>query len=242
MDVTLDSIRDIRLFQPKLGYRFSVDSLLLCDFVNLRKVQSIADLGSGSGIVGILLAKKYPDANITLFELQENLVRLSEKNIAQNDLVKRVKVFQSDIRVLPSLPEVPRDFDLVIANPPFRRLKSGRLNIGEEKAIARHEVKLKLYELIETVSHILKAKGRFFIIYHPLRLSELLDNLRNKELEPKRLRFIHSHTSSEAKMFLLEAVKKGNPGLKINKPLVIYEKNGDYTDELKAIYNPVSEI
>lgn len=238
MDVTLDSIRDIRLYQQRIGYRFSVDSLLLYDFVNLKKVSSIADLGAGTGIVGILLAKKYPDANITLFELQDSLIRLAEENVVQNCLEDRVKVIRCDLRTLHALPITPRDYDLVVSNPPFRRLKSGLINMEEEKAIARHEVKLRLHELIDAASYLLRAKGRFCIIYHPYRLSELIETLKKRDLEPKRLRFVHSNISSEAKMILLEAAKGGKRGLKVDKPLYIYKENGSYTEEMKELHNP----
>lgn len=242
MDATLDSIRDIRLYQPRIGYRFSVDSLLLYDFVNLKRVNSAADLGAGSGIVGILLAKKYPDANITLFELQDSLVRLAEENVVQNCLEDRIKVIRCDLRTLPALSFEPHDYDLVVSNPPFRRLKSGLLNVEEEKAIARHEVKLSLHELIDAASYLLRVKGRFCIIYHPYRLLELMYILKKRDLEPKRLRFVHSNITSEAKMILLEAVKKGKGGINVDRPLYIYKQDGSYTEELKGIYNPESKM
>ena len=237
MDVTLDSIRDIKLYQSKLGYRFSVDSILLYSFVTLKKVKTIADLGAGIGIVGVLLAKKYPEARVMLFEIQESLAKLAEENVILNCLEDRVKVITCDIRNLPSQPLMPSDFDLVVSNPPFRSLKSGRLNIEEERAIARHEIKLRLKELVETVSYLLRIKGRFCFIYHPWRLSALIETLRRADLEPKRLRFVHSHISSEAKMILLEAVKNGKAGLKVDRPLFLYEENGSYTKELQEIYN-----
>jgi tRNA1Val (adenine37-N6)-methyltransferase len=240
MEITLDSIRDIKLYQSRKGYRFSVDSLLLYDFVNLRKVSSIADLGAGSGIVGILLARKYPDANITLFELQESLIRLAEKNVLLNKLEDRVRVVKADVTKL-TIPnsslQAPNFYDLAVSNPPFRRLKSGLMNIEEERAIARHEIKLRLHELIDAASYLLKEKGRFCMIYHPCRLSELMDTLKKRDLEPKRLRFVHSTISSEAKIILTEAVKGGKGGLKVDKLLFIYKENGSYTDELKEIYN-----
>lgn len=237
MDITLDSIRDIRLYQPKRGYRFSVDALLLYDFVNLKIVERIADLGAGSGIIGILLAKRYHNASVTLFEIQDTLVRLSEKNIALNNLEDRVKAVKCDVRTLHDLPLMSHNYDLVVSNPPFRRFKSGRISAEEEKAIARHEIKLRLPELINAASYLLRAKGRFCIIYHPYRLSELVEILKKKSLEPKRLRFVHSNASSEAKMILIEAVKGGKEGIKVEKPLYIYKENGSYTDEMAQIYN-----
>jgi len=235
MDVTLDSICDIQLYQSKTGYRFSLDSLLLCNFVDLQRVSRIADLGAGSGIVGILLAKKYPGAKVTLFEIQDGLVRLAEKNVAMNHLQDRVQVIQCDLRKIAELSAVP-SYDLVVSNPPFRRVKSGRINREEERAVARHEIKLTLHELVAAAASSLAAKGRFCMIYHPCRLSELIDTLRNSDIEPKRLRFVHSNMSAEAKMVLLEAVKSGRTGLKVEKPLYIYHEDGSYTKELEEIY------
>lgn len=241
MDVTLDSISNIKLFQSKKGYRFSVDALLLSDFVNLKKVRKIGDLGAGSGIVGILLAKKYPDARVTLFEIQDSLAALAEKNVSLNNLRDRVTVMKADIkglRLFDSSFVVPHSFDLLVSNPPFRRLKSGRISEGEEKAIARHEIKLGLHDLIDATSCLLKAKGRLCIVYHPSRLMELLDILAKKKLEVKRLRFVHSNISSEAKMILLEAAQGGRSGVKVDKPLYIYRDDGSYTDEVMEICNP----
>lgn len=236
MDVTLDSIRGIQLYQSKIGYRFSVDSLLLYKFVNLKKVENIADLGAGSGIVGILLAKKYPDAHIALFEIQENLIKLAEKNVVLNRLEDRVKVIRCDLREIATLSFETSSYDLVVSNPPFRKYRSGLINIEEEKAIARHEIKLSLHELINVSSSLLRAKGRLCLIYHPCRLSELIDSLREKDIEPKRLQFVHSNMSSESKMVLLEAVKGGRTGLKVERPLYIYKEDGNYTEEMMEIY------
>lgn len=237
MDVTLDSIRDIRLYQPKNGYRFSVDSLLLYDFVNLRKAGSIADLGAGSGIIGILLAGKYPYACIDLFEIQDSLIRLAEKNVVLNNVADRVHVIKCDLRDLRAAPAVFPRYDLVVSNPPFRRLRSGRLNSEEEKAIARHEITLRLHECINAASSLLRNRGRLCMIYHPCRLSELLDVMRRKGIEAKRMRFVHSTPSSEAKMVLLEAVQGGRVGLKVEEPLYIYREDGRYTEEMERMYH-----
>jgi len=229
MEVTLDSIRDIQLYQSKTGYRFSVDALLLFDFVHLKIVRKIADLGAGSGIVGILLAKKYHHATAVLYEIQPGLASLAGQNILINNMQNRMKVVQTDITDL-STPDTfsptPDRYDLVVTNPPFRRGESGRINIDEERAIARHELKISLRGLIDAASHLLKPKGRFCIIYHPVRFAELMDILRRKDIEPKRVRFVHSNRNSEAKMVLLEAVRGGRMGLKIEKPLFIYDDEG----------------
>jgi tRNA1Val (adenine37-N6)-methyltransferase len=239
--LTLDSIRDIQVYQNKNGYRFSVDALLLFSFINLPRVKKIADLGSGSGIIGILLAKKYPNAEVTLIELQKSLARLAEKNASLNKLEKRIRVVKADIKTIPKKNFQRKifsgNYDLVISNPPFRKVKTGRLSIGDEKAIARHEIKLSLKNMVKAGSTLLKHHGRLCIIHLPERLTEIIDAMKENNLETKRLRFIHSTISSEAKMVLIEAVKGGRAGLKTERPFFIYNEDGSYTDEIREIYN-----
>ncbi len=249
MELTLDTIRDIKLYQNKKGYRFSVDALLLYSFATLRRAYRIADLGAGSGIVGILLAKKYHDSEVALIEIQDSLARLAEKNITLNKVEKRVKVIRTDMKkfklgdfhsenktILNSSLLTPNSFDLVVSNPPFRRQKTGLISPTNEKAIARHEIELKLTDLIQASCSLLRSKGRLCMIYHPSRLVELIDALRGKHMEPKRLRFVHSTLTTEAKMVLVEAIKDGKAEMKIEKPFCIYKEDGTYTDEIKALY------
>lgn len=235
METTLDGIRDIKVYQNREGYRFSVDALLLSAFADMRYARNIADLGTGSGIIGLLLAQKYPKARITLVELQESLYSLAVKNIAINHLEDRVTAVLSDIRHLKDS-FGPATCDLVVSNPPFRKPATGRLSDGQERAIARHELALKFGDLAESASHLLKAKGRFFMIYHPERLLEAVDALRLFRLEPKRVRFVHNDAGAESKIVLIEAVKEARPGIKIEKPLFIYNPDCSYTAEVSAMY------
>ncbi|HUO77938.1 MAG TPA: tRNA1(Val) (adenine(37)-N6)-methyltransferase [Thermodesulfovibrionales bacterium] len=237
-EITLDSIGDIRLYQSRTGYRFSVDALLLYSFVNVPKAKKIADLGAGSGVVGLLLAKKYPDAKVSLFELQERLSTLAKKNIALNSLEGRAKVINADIREMkPCSTASGMDcFDIAVSNPPFRKPKTGLISPEEERAIARHEIRLKLPELIRAVHHLLCSKGRFFLIHHPERLTELAGSLKERGMEVKRLRFVHSHMWSVAKMVLVEAVKSGKGGVKVERPLYIYNEHGGHSEEMIRIY------
>lgn len=235
METTLDGIRDIKVYQNKEGYRFSVDAVLLYTFADMRYARNITDLGTGSGIIGLLLARKYPKANITLVELQQSLYRLAVKNIAINNLDERVTALLSDIRHLKGHCE-PVTQDLVVSNPPFRKPTTGKLSIGQERAIARHELALKIGELADAASYLLKAKGRFFMIYHPERLLEAVDALRLCRLEPKRVRFVHNDAGAESKIVLIEAVKEARPGIKIENPLLIYNTDGSYTTEVSAMY------
>ncbi len=235
MEITIDGIRDIRVYQYKYGYRFSVDALLLYSFVNLKHAKEIVDLGAGSGIIGLLLAKKFVKSNVFLIELQESLFRLAKKNIKINGMQDRVSPILADIKEIKKK-LYPMSYDIVVSNPPFRKPKSGRICIADERAVARHEIKLRLAELIESASYLLRARGRFYLIFHPERILEVVDNLRLKRLEPKRIRFVHNDIDTESKIVLIEAVKEGRAGIKIEKPLYIYNEDGQYTFEVKEIY------
>jgi tRNA1Val (adenine37-N6)-methyltransferase len=217
--------------------------VLLSSFVTIPRIKKIADLGAGSGIIGFLLASKYPLAQVTLIELQESLVKLAEKNAALNGLDKRVKVVHADVQGLFSKKasgkigsNILHSYDLVVANPPFRKKKTGLISPSDERALARHEIHLPIAALMKSALSLLVHHGRLCIIHLPERLAEVMDAMRQHYLQPKRLRFVHSNETSEAKMVLIEAVKEGKTGLKVERPLYLYRGDGIYTDEVRSIY------
>lgn len=180
-----------------------------------------------------MLAKKYPRAEVTLIEFQKGLIELAGRNIVVNELQDRVKAHHLDIRRFPA---GLGQFDIAVSNPPFRKPHSGLLNEDAERSVARHEIEITLKELLIGASSILRARGRFCLIYHPLRLAELIGGLEAVNLEAKRLRFVHGSSEAEAKMVLVEAVKGGKGGIKVERPLFIYGEDGAYTDEMRRIY------
>jgi tRNA1Val (adenine37-N6)-methyltransferase len=250
--LTLDGLKEIKVYQHKDGYRFSIDALLLYSFINIKRVQNIADLGAGSGIIGLLLAKKYPSASVLLIELQKSLAALAKKSIALNKLQDRVNILNADLKHLcKELSEsyvrhsqtgiyesqiTPESFDLVVSNPPFRKPGSGKLSDGDERAIARHELMLPLHQLIKAVSILLKHHGRFCMIHLPERIADIIREMSLHCLEPKRIRFVHSYSDSPAKMVLIEAVKGGRASLKVESPLIVYNRDGSRTDEIMEMY------
>lgn len=242
-DETLDTIRDIRLFQSKRGYRFSVDALLLEDFIfqnwwrDSSRIYKGIELGAGSGVISILLAKRNKNTEIVAVELQASLSELAKRNIELNNLSGRVNLINTDITDLRKT-ILPNSFDYAFSNPPFRRPKTGLLSIDRERAIARHEIEITLSDIVDTASYLLKNRGRFYIIYHPFRLSELVCILKENGLEPKRMRFVHSRIGEEAKMVMIEASKAGGTWLKVAPPLYIYKDSKEYSEEMERIYNP----
>ncbi len=234
-DETLDGIRDIRLFQSKKGYRFSVDALLLEDFIPSARFRKGVELGTGSGIISILLSKRLKETKITAVEIQSSLAERALRNVRLNNLDDRVEILNIDLKELKGI-FPPNRFDLAFSNPPFRKVKTGLLSIDNERKIARHEIKIRLHDLIDVASYLLKDTGRFYLIYHPFRLMELIALLKERRLEPKRIRFVHSRQGEEAKMVLIEASKGAGIWLKVEPPLYIYKRANEYTDEMKWIY------
>lgn len=229
--VTIDSIGNLKIYQPMEGYRFSVDAIILAHFVNLKRLNKAVDIGAGTGIIGMLLAKKYPDSEITMIEIQQELVEMAKNNILLNKLERRIKVYCMDAKTFEE-----KGFDLLVTNPPFRRPGTGKISPKEEKAIARHELSLSVKDIAKISQNILRHRGRLCMIHLPERLIDIIRIMSRHDLEVKRLRFVHSKISTEAKMVLIEAVKGGRISLKVEPPLFIYEKNRGYTEEMKKLY------
>jgi len=251
-DTTLDEIGGLKILQPARGYRFSIDALLLANFVDLqnperpghvvmRPVRSfgrIADLGAGSGVIGIALAARFLNARVTLVEVQEGLFGLSVQNIALNGFTGRVDALPADIREIRAggAGLSSGDFDLVVSNPPFRRPGTGKTSPCGEKLIARHEVCLTLPELFEAAAFLLKRRGRFCFIHHVQRFVEVVGELKAAGLEPKRARFVHGRADTEARMFLMEAAAGGRSQFTMERPFFIHDPAGEYTEEARGLF------
>ena len=235
MGFTQDSIKEITLFQPKRGYRFSVEALLLEDFVSAKRLYRGVELGTGSGIISILLTKRLEHAHVIAVEIQKSLAQCAKRNVEHNKLDERIEVLNEDIRNLKKVLPAHK-FDFVFSNPPFRKVKTGLISADNERAVARHEINITLKDIVHTASYLLKNTGKFYLIYHPFRLTELVATLQRAQLEPKRMKFVHSKMGEEAKMVLIEAVKGSGMWLKIEPPFFIYDKRGQYSVEMKKIY------
>lgn len=233
-DETLDSWGKgaVRIIQKKTGYRFSVDSLILSEFVQIRERSRILDLGTGSGILAILLARSYPLSRIVALELSSEFIDLAGRNILLNQLQDRISLIQGDLCQLPDFIKEGR-FDAVISNPPYRPLQTGRINPNPQKAIARHEIRVNLINLLKAVAHGLKIGGKWFVIYPAWRLVSLLTLSRQQRLEPKKIRLVHSLPDKEAEWVLMEAVHQGREELKILPALTVYQEAGVYSSQIQ---------
>ncbi len=221
-DETLDTFfkGTLRILQKKKGYRFSVDAILLSQFIRLRKGEKAADLGTGCGILPILLSRTSGTHSLVGIEIQRGLASLAKKNVELNGLGDRITVLQEDVKKLRDL--FPQgSFHVVFSNPPYRKYLTGRINPSLEKAIARHEIKTTLPDLLQTAAHLLPTKGRCYLIYPASRTIDLLTSLRRHRLEPKRLRFVHPGKEEDAKFVLVESVKDGGAELKVERPTIL---------------------
>ena len=240
---TLDEILDgnLRVFQKKKGYRFSLDSILLAYSVSLKPRTSVIDLGCGSGIILLILAQHFPHVNCTGLEIQENLATLAQKNTQLNGLDSRIKILVGDACKIKDIVSA-HSFDTVIFNPPYRKLKSGRINPELEKAIARHEIKGSLKIFLQAAQYLLKPGGRVFTIYPAKRLVELICLFRQSGIEPKKMKLVYSDNISEAEFALVEGKSGGREELKIAPPLFIYDQNKKYTQEMAGIFIELSRF
>lgn len=224
--ITPDTLRGGRLYcgQYRQGYRFSIDAILLAHFSQARPQTMLLDLGAGSGVIGLLASFLCPTATVTCYELQDSLVGLINYNIRKNRLGGRVKVGQGDVRTRAGL--VAETMDLVLCNPPYGKLKTGRLNPDSEQAIARHELQGEVGDFVKAAAFAVKNRGRVALVYPVRRLPHLFACLASARLAAKRLRLVHSYPGAGAKLALLEAVKNGGEELQVLSPLFIYEEQG----------------
>lgn len=226
--------------QFKSGYRFSIDAVILSYYASsalLELDDTVLDLGTGCGIIPMLMAYRSSATRFMGIEIQEALARIAGENIQENEMSHRIQIKCEDIKKLKAH-HLNGPFKMIVSNPPYRKAASGRINPDEQRAIARHEIKLTLKEMVQSASRLLETSGKLMLIYPAERLASLIVTLREFKLEPKMLRFIHSKPSTNAKLILMEAVKVGRPGIKISAPLYIYEENGDYTPSIEKMFIP----
>lgn len=233
---TLDLLQghDLRVIQPREGYRFSLDPVILCDFARPADGR-IVDLGCGCGIIPLLVARLAPESRIVGVELQGEMADLARRNAALNGLSDRIDILGSDILHLGE--RLPANgFDLVLANPPYRRRGEGRTSPRAGRDLARHESSATLGDFLLASKRLVRTGGRICFIHHPERLAELLDLALDARLAPRRLRMVHGDATAAARMFMVELMKGSRGALEVMPPLLVYERSGGYTEEMLRIY------
>ncbi len=226
----------VNIVQPKKGFRFTLDSLLLADFCRIKPRDRVLEPGAGTGVISLLLAKKFPKARFVADEFESLAYSLLCRNIEANGLADRIVSVDRDVKYL-SRGIAPNAFDVIVANPPYVKAGTGRKSPLPERQTARHDHSVPLQTWLNR-QDLLKNKGRFFLVFSAHRAAELMTLLRERTLEPKRLRFVHPYQDKPASLALVEAVKSAGVGLEILPPLIMHGPGGAYTEEMKEIYGP----
>jgi tRNA1Val (adenine37-N6)-methyltransferase len=234
---TLDALfgGKLRILQKRDGYRFSIDALLLAHFAEPGPKDRIIDLGTGCGIIPLILTFRRRTSRVFGVEIQPSLADLARRNAALNRFTSRIRIWAKDLKAL-NTRRLKGTFDLVLSNPPYRKVGSGRINPRQEKALARHEIMATLEDVLRTAHYLLRDKGRLAMIYPASRAADLIRAMARFYLEPKRLQFVHSHEKNEARLVLVEALKEGRPQVKILPPCFLYDSRGKYTPAAQELF------
>ena len=227
---------NLKIIQDTNMFNFSLDSVLLPNFVTLnKKIKNVLDIGSGNASIPLILSTK-TDAHITGVEIQKEAYEMAIESVELNNLSSQITIINDDINNLKDKMET-ETFDVITCNPPFFPVNdTSRFNKNDYKTIARHEVKLNLNQLMQISRKLLKNNGVIALVHRPERLIDILTTMRENNIEPKKIRFVYPKKAKEANILLIEGVKNGKKGLKIYPPLYTHEENGDYTSEVKAYF------
>ena len=223
------------IIQGEKSFRYGIDAVLLSGYAKVKPGERVLDLGTGTGILPILLAAKTPGKSFTGLEIQQKSADMAQRSVAMNHLEDRISIVQGDIREAVSIFGAA-SFDVAVSNPPYMIGHHGLTNPDPAVAIARHEILCSFRDIVEQTSRVLTDRGRFYLIHRPFRLAEILCILKEYRLEPKRTRLVYPFVDKEPNMVLVEACKNGNPRIQVEKPLIVYERPGVYTREIREIY------
>lgn len=233
-------LNDLKIIQNKNGFCFGIDSVLLSDFAKeIKKNSTILDMGTGTGILGILLSAKTQNTKITGVEIQPEVAEMAKRSVQLNHLEERINIVCEDIKKLKEKYETG-SFDAIVTNPPYKKVGTGRINENEAKLISRHEITANLEDFIKMASYLLKDQGSIYMVHRPERLADIITDLRKYKLEPKGMKFVYPCQRKEPNLILVKATKNARPFLKVEKPMYIYDLQGDYTEDVLKIYCKLS--
>ena len=228
-------IKGYRIIQSPGLFCFGMDAVLLSSFAKVKTGERALDLGTGTGILPILLEAKNKGDSYTGLEIQEESADMARRSVQYNHLEDKVRIVTGDIREAAALFGAA-SFHVITVNPPYMIGDHGLKNENEAKYIARHEVLCTLEDVLRESGKLLGNKGRFYMVHRPFRLAEILSGMSRHRIEPKRMRLVHPYIDKEPNMVLLEGVKGAHPRMTVEPPLVVYNKDGTYTDELLKLY------
>lgn len=228
-------ISGYHIIQNPDKFCFGMDAVLLSGFTCIKKEETVLDLGTGTGIIPILLEAKSEGKHFTGLEIQKESVDMARRSIAYNKLESKIDIVEGDIKEAGKIFK-PASFDVITTNPPYMTGNHGIVNPDMPKAIARHEILCNLEDVIRESARLLKPSGRFYMVHRPFRIAEIMNTLINYKLEPKRMRLVYPFVDKEPNMVLIEASKGGKSRITVEKPLIVYKEKGIYTEEIYDIY------
>ena len=229
--------KDLKIIQNKEGFCFGIDSILLVDFAKKIKDNTcVLDLGTGTGIIPILLSQKTKLKKAYAVEIQEEVADMAKRSVELNRLGEKIEIINDNIKNIQEYFK-NQSIDVIITNPPYKKKNSGIINEEEKKIISRHEITASLEDFIKEGSKVLKDKGEFYMVNRPERLVDIVVAMRKYKIEPKLIRMVYSKVEKSPVLVLVKGIKNANPFLRIEPNLYIYDKNGEYTDEIYKIYN-----
>jgi tRNA1Val (adenine37-N6)-methyltransferase len=219
--------------QENTGYRYSIEPFLLSDFMTMLPGQLVLDIGTGCGIIPLLIVHREPTLKVTAIEIQDS--SQAQKNIHQNKMEKQIFLIHGDFLKEAENLE-PESFDHIVSNPPYRKIQTGRINPDSGKALARHELALSMSSLLDKSASLLKKNGQITLAYPPERLGELMRELECRSLYPNQAQFVHSNYKSPAKIVLVSAFKGKKADFSVAPPLAVYNEDGTYSKEMEEVY------
>lgn len=224
-----------QIIQNEKLFCFGMDAVLLSGFANVKEGERALDLGTGTGIIPILLAAKTKGKYFAGLEISAVSADMARRSVLHNGLEDRIEIIQGDIKEAGEL-FAPASFDTVTSNPPYMIGQHGLTNPDIEKAAARHEIFCTLEDVVRAAARLVRPGGKFYMVHRPFRLAEIIRTLSAYKLEPKRMRLVYPYVDREPNMVLIEAMRGGKPRMTVEKPLIVYEKAGVYTPEITEIY------
>ena len=231
-------INGYQIIQKEQGFCFGMDAVLLSDFAQVKNGGRVLDLGTGTGILPILMEAKSKASHLTGLEIQPEMAEMAARSVKYNNLEDRVSIRQGDIKEAVSIFGAA-SFHVVTCNPPYMIGQHGLTNPHMPKAIARHEILCTLEDVVSQASKLLGDRGRFYMVHRPFRLTEIMQVLTKYKLEPKRMQLVYPYIDREPNMVLIEALKGGNSRITVERPLIVYEKPGVYTQEILEMYDMI---